>query len=407
MSLDTALLEHLPEPVLVVTPRGETRFGNQAFQKLAAALGAGPQFSALFGPPAQVLLAEARRTGSAHAFLPVIAGGDASRGFRVAVAAHAGGEAFVVQLTDLSDEVEWRHQLYTRNSELAVLNDVGAAMSTTLDLDALARRIWEQTGRLMNNANFYLALHDPEPDVIRFPIWVEDGEVSERDRTRPRGHGLTEHVLESRLPLLLNGDVAGGLAALGVALIGRPCRSFLGTPLLFDGQAVGVIALQDWEQADRFGRHELDLISIVATQAAAAVRNARLYQDARSAYEQLSATQQRLLESERVRGVTETVGAMNHEVNNPLATIVGTAQLLLRRTDLEPGTRERVERMLEAAKRIQNVTSKMTTLIQATSRPYPGQMQILDVLRSFAGEGEPAAGLPLTPPPPVGGTAAA
>ena len=41
--------------------------------------------------------------------------------------------------------------------------------------------------------------------------------------------------------------------------------------------------------------------------------------------------------------------------------------------------------MLEAAKRIQFVTSKMASLIQAHSRPYPGQAQILDVRRSIAG----------------------
>ena len=94
--------------------------------------------------------------------------------------------------------------------------------------------------------------------------------------------------------------------------------------------------------------------------------------------------------------MTETVGALNHEVNNPLATIVGSAQLLLRRTDLEPDLRQKVERMLEAGRRIQQVTGRMATLIQATSRPYPGQTQIIDLRGSIASsEGkssqEPAA----------------
>ena len=47
--------------------------------------------------------------------------------------------------------------------------------------------------------------------------------------------------------------------------------------------------------------------------------------------------------------------------------------------------------MLEAAKRIQHVTGKMATLIQANSRPYPGQTAILDLRGSLArGERRPA-----------------
>jgi GAF domain-containing protein len=158
----------------------------------------------------------------------------------------------------------------------------------------------------------------------------------------------------------------------------------MGTPILSDGEALGVLALMDAAQVDRYGRHELGILNIVATQAAAALRTARVFEAMRMAYDQLAATQARLLESERVRGVTETVGALNHEVNNPLATIVGTAQLLLRREDVDDDTRSKVERMLEAARRIQFVTSKMATLIQASSRPYPGDTRILDVQRSVS-----------------------
>jgi nitrogen-specific signal transduction histidine kinase len=130
----------------------------------------------------------------------------------------------------------------------------------------------------------------------------------------------------------------------------------------------------------------LGILNIVATQAAAAMRTAWMFEAMRMAYDELTSTQARLMESERLRGVTETVGALNHEVNNPLATIVGSAQLLLRQEDIDPGTRTKIERMLEAARRIQFVTSKMATLIQANSRTYPGQTQILDVSGSISRE---------------------
>ncbi|MEO5987338.1 MAG: GAF domain-containing protein [Candidatus Eisenbacteria bacterium] len=384
MPIDTSVLERLPEPVLLLSARGETLFANRAFLDLANTFGAAPQLGALFGPPANVAVGEARRNGSANAFLPLVVGDDLSKGYRLTI---GGGEAdgtLAVQLTDLSDEVEWRHQLFLRNSELSVLSAIGAALSATLEMDMLARRIWEQTGRIMDHSNFFFALHDRESESIRFPIWVRDGQILSEEHSRPLQGGVTEHIIATGEPLLLNDDVAGQLEELGIAHIGPECLSFLGVPIVTDGETVGVLALQDPRTAGRYGKHELGVLSIVATQAGAAVRNARLFDATRRAYEELSATQAKLLEAERLRGVTETVGALNHEVNNPLATIVGTAQLLLRRDDLDADTRPRVDRMLEAAKRIQAVTSRMALIIQATSRPYPGQDTILDVRGSLA-----------------------
>lgn len=395
MPADITLLERLPDPVLLVAPNGETLYGNRAFQDLVNAHAVPPRLAALFGPPAQVVLAEARRSGSASAFLPLVVGHDPNRGYRLNVRGDAEDGSLAVQLTDLTNEVAWRHQLFLRNSELTVLNDIGTALSGTLELDVLARRIWEQTGRIMENTNFVIALHDNERNLIRYPLWVEDGQIAGVDRTQPFGNGATEYLLLCKQPLLLNGDVNAQLEQLGVERFERPCVSLVGLPILADSVAVGVLLLRDFGQPNRYGRHELGILNIVATQASAAIRNARLYEATRRAYDELTAAQARLLESERLRTVTETVGALNHEVNNPLATIVGTAQLLLRREDMPPETRAKIERVLDGAKRIQSVTSKMASLIQATSRPYPGQTQIIDLRRSLAAS-EPSHGTGVT-----------
>ena len=44
----------------------------------------------------------------------------------------------------------------------------------------------------------------------------------------------------------------------------------------------------------------------------------------------------------------------------------------------------KVEAILEAARRIQRVTTKMASLIQATTMPYPGQQSIIDIRKSLA-----------------------
>jgi GAF domain-containing protein len=374
----------LGDPFVRVSHTGETLEHNRAFLELAEHCGASPELRQVFGPAVVPLLEQAAREGRTCAFLPLARGPEPRRTYRIALTSGGPRASIAALLVDVSDEIAWRRQLFERNRDLTVLNDIGAAVSSTLDLDALARRIYEQAGRIMRTHNFYIALHDRETDTIVFPIYIED-QAPRKLSQRPFANGLTEHVLRTQRPLLLSGDVLAQARALGADPIGRPSCAYLAVPMLSDGEAVGVIALQDFESAEAYTQHDLEVLTIVAGQGAAAVRNARLFADTRTAYLELSQAQQRLLESERLRGITETVGALNHEVNNPLAAIAGNAQLLLRGAyRLSDEVRQKVESMLEGARRIQRVTGKMATLIQATSSPYPGQGVILDVERSVS-----------------------
>jgi signal transduction histidine kinase len=153
--------------------------------------------------------------------------------------------------------------------------------------------------------------------------------------------------------------------------------------------------VRDFERDERFGEHEVSVLTVIAAQASTAVRSARLLADARRAVVDLSEAQARRLESERLRAVHETVGALSHEINNPLATISGNAQLLLRDETLDPGLREKIQRILTASQRIESVTRRMSNLIQTASMSYPGDT-ILDLTRSRARDDEP--GDPATDP---------
>jgi len=391
---DAALIESMPDPVLVLMGGAQTERPNKAARDLASLHGLKPDLTAMFGKEAAALLLRARRDGMAHGFLPLRTHVTPAPVFRVAVRPLGPTERFLVVLTDMSREVAWREQLGARNRELAVLNEIGFELSSLIDLDNLAVRIYEQASRIMNTDNFYVAMHDAEAGTLSFPLRVENHQKLPDMAPRPLANGLTERVLRTGQPLLINGDVLAQARELGLTPVGRAARSWLGVPLLAESRAIGVIVLQDHEGTGSYDEHDLEVLTLIGGQAAAAIRNARLLSAAREAVRELSETQATLLQAERLRGVTETVGALNHEVNNPLAAIAGNAQLLLRQAEVLPeGVEEKVRSILEAARRIQAVTSKMANLIHATSMPYPGDDRILDVSRSLAREG-PEGALP-------------
>src|SRR5947209_12198547 len=162
----------------------------------------------------------------------------------------------------------------------------------------------------MRATTFYVALYDRATETVSFPLYVED-RLKKESPARPFGNGLTEYLLRTGRPLLLNHDVETRARALGIEPRGRMPKSWLGVPIPGDPEPCGAIALQDYERTECFTLHDLEVLTIVAAQGGAALRNAHLFASARAAYRELSEAQARLLESERLRGVTETVGALN------------------------------------------------------------------------------------------------
>jgi GAF domain-containing protein len=92
----------------------------------------------------------------------------------------------------------------------------------------------------------------------------------------PTGEGLTSIVIRTRRPLLLVEDTVRQAEALGARTIGVPAKSWLGVPMLFGGQVIGVIIVQDIHQEHRFDQEDERLLSTLATQVAVVVRNASL-----------------------------------------------------------------------------------------------------------------------------------
>jgi len=101
-------------------------------------------------------------------------------------------------------------------------------------------------------------------------------------------------------------------------------------PLKAGERTVGVISLgevRSWERAP-FSSEKMRLCHAIANEAAMAIERARLYEDLRRGMEQLRSTQLLLRQSERLSILGEMAAGIAHEINNPLVTILGYAQLL-------------------------------------------------------------------------------
>ncbi len=170
-------------------------------------------------------------------------------------------------------------QTSRRSEELHILNEVGRALSSTLNKEDLLRRIGDELRRLFDAENFYIASLDPFRDELCFDLEIIDG-VRLPKRSRPAANHLTEYIIRTRQPVLIRDNFMAVVRNFGVEPI-RGGGCFCGVPLVAYDHAIGAMAVFS-DQERRFDEGHLELLRVLASEASIAIENARLFQEERT-----------------------------------------------------------------------------------------------------------------------------
>jgi diguanylate cyclase (GGDEF)-like protein/PAS domain S-box-containing protein len=152
----------------------------------------------------------------------------------------------------------------------AAIYKISEAAHAAPNLEELYSSIHTIISDLMPANNFYIALYDPESDLLGFPYFVDEYDVWEPPRELKKG--LTEFVLRTGEPLLASDMVFDELVEQGeVELIGAPSIDWLGVPLKTKDRIIGVLVVQSYTEGLVFGKEEKDILTFVSTQIASAI----------------------------------------------------------------------------------------------------------------------------------------
>ena len=154
----------------------------------------------------------------------------------------------------------------------------------------------------------------------------------------------------------------------------------LAIPLRVKGQPVGVLSITD-QSARSFSDEEIALLQAFADQAAIAIENARLYRDAREAYDELARAQAQLVRGETLRALGELASGAAHHLNNLLAVVLGRTQILLGRVEAPE-----IRRALKIVERAALDGAEVVRGLRVFSRARPTPTAESVDLNAIAGE---------------------
>ena len=156
------------------------------------------------------------------------------------------------------------------------LAEIGRDVASVLDLDELFARISQMMRRVIDYRTFGLWLLNEDRSELEVKIAVKYGEKAEMPRLA-LGEGLIGYAALHKEPVLV-ADVSEDPRYINVV---ADVRSELAIPMLLKDRCIGVLDLESPE-LDAFTKRDVEILTLLASQAAVAIENARLYEAVRA-----------------------------------------------------------------------------------------------------------------------------
>jgi PAS domain S-box-containing protein len=173
----------------------------------------------------------------------------------------------------------------SRAEELSVLNEMGRELSTKLEVSAIADVVYRYTSRLMDTRNFFIALYDQKIEEKSYPLAFEEGRQIEMRPSKLGNGGFSDYIIRNKKAVFAPNNVLGHMKALGINFVPlkddeTPSQSWLGVPLMIGERVLGLISVQSVQHPNIYDEHDRDILTTITSQAAIAIENARLFQEA-------------------------------------------------------------------------------------------------------------------------------
>jgi signal transduction histidine kinase len=164
---------------------------------------------------------------------------------------------------------------------LRALVRAGITLSSERSLDELLNRLVETAATLTGARYAALGVLDSSGGQLeRFITTGIDEERVKEIGDLPRGRGILGVLIHDATPLRLH-DLGDDPRSVGFPANHPPMRSFLGVPVMLRGVAYGNLYLTEKNGGTDFDLEDEELLGLLASQAAVAIENARLYEATR------------------------------------------------------------------------------------------------------------------------------
>jgi PAS domain S-box-containing protein len=383
----TSLLEYAPMSIYVTTTEGELRLVNRAweeFEKLRREETVGRMVKDIF--PAEVAdqyLETNRRVVemAAPAVTEEVGNTQDGRHYFHTIKfplydATGQIEAIGGVSVDITERKRAEEEVRRQAKTLAALHETTLELAVQPSLSDLLHAIVARAAKLLKAQEGGFYFYRPDSDDLLVVV-AYNTKSDPHGIVLRRGEGLAGKVLETGQPLAVdNYSQWEGQAAQHA---GAEFEAYVAVPVRWGDRLLGIIDVGD-AVPRVFSADDIALLEQFTPLAAAAIENHRLVHDVQEQMEKLKRAELQLIQSAKLAAVGELAAGVAHEINNPLTSVMGFAELLLNNPTLDASTRQDLETIVREAMRARDIVRNLLSFSRQT-KPQRQPTDIGQVVR--------------------------
>lgn len=238
------------------------------------------------------------------------------------------GEKLIIEIEIKATELKGNHfliffikditEIKKRNLIDDTIQNILHKSNTAISSNDLFEIIHSSLMNLMPVKNFFIALYDKIKEEIIFPYYVD--EFDSNPKTRKLGNGFSEYILRNGEPIIVNEKSIEQLIIDNeIQVIGTKPKVFLGVPLKINGNSIGVLAVQDYENENAYSKNEKEALEIIAFPISRTIERKINEEERKSYINELT-----LLNTSK----DKLFSIISHDLRSPFNSILGFVEIL-------------------------------------------------------------------------------
>jgi len=200
----------------------------------------------------------------------------------------------------------------------SVIYNISAAALTMSEFSDIFDSIRNEIGKIWDTKNFYIVLYNKDNQTLTLPFFQDEKDHFEEV---PVKNTITGWLIRENRPVLLKEADIDELERKGeIALVGSPCKVWLGVPFSLENEISGAMVLQDYDDENTFCGEDLRLLSLIGNQIALAIQRKRMLNN-------LILERRKAEDAAKLK--QQFMSTMSHEIRTPLNEVIGINNLLL------------------------------------------------------------------------------
>lgn len=238
-----------------------------------------------------------------------------------------GGQLFLFR--DISNERDARERLEAQSTRLATLSGVARALASGLELSEVLDHTVRAIHQLLAAASIRIYILEPGGQWLRLAAWRGASEAfihKEQFQRRRVGDGLLGKAALTRKAIVVDNFLRADDPYVE-DIVKEGLVSSVYIPLISKERTVGVLCVSSYREL-RFSEDFVEFLSAVGNQIGVAIENANLYEELKTAYQELRQTQEQVIRTEKLISLGKLAATIAHEINNPLSVVLTYIKLM-------------------------------------------------------------------------------